>query len=173
MTIRQFGFPVKSANVDPDLILGRLCIDSREIRPGDAFVAQQGMTVDGHLFAAKAVQAGASLVIAQRELDGDIPHIVLAEPIPTLAEMAARYYDYPCNKMKMVGVTGTNGKTTVTHLLREITARLGHKCGLIGTNRVMIGEEELPAERTTPDAQRLQETLHKMVRAGCEICFME
>jgi len=173
MTIKQFAFPIKSANINLDNYVGRLCIDSREIRTGDTFVAQKGMTVDGHLFAAKAVQAGASLVIAQRPLDDDIPHIVLDEPFPSLAEMASRYYDYPSRKLKMVGVTGTNGKTTVTHILYELTTRLGHKCGLIGTNRVRIGDEDLPTERTTPDAQRLQENLDKMVKAGCGYCFME
>ncbi|MCL1819898.1 MAG: UDP-N-acetylmuramoyl-L-alanyl-D-glutamate--2,6-diaminopimelate ligase [Oscillospiraceae bacterium] len=172
MTIKQFGFPIKYANVSLDNYVGRLCIDSREIRAGDTFIAQKGLTVDGHSFAAKAVQAGAAFVIAQKPLDEDIPHVVF-DPFPTLAEMAARYYDYPSKKMKMVGVTGTNGKTTVTHILYEMTARLGYKCGLIGTNRVIIGTDELSAERTTPDAQRLQETLDKMVRADCEYCFME
>jgi UDP-N-acetylmuramoyl-L-alanyl-D-glutamate--2,6-diaminopimelate ligase len=173
MTIKQFGFPIKSANVDLDNYVGRLCIDSREIIPGDSFVAQKGMTVDGHLFASKAIQAGASLVISQQPLNDDIPHIVLAEPFPSLAEMASKYYDYPSKKLKMVGVTGTNGKTTVTHILHELATRLGHKCGLIGTNRVRIGDSDIPTERTTPDAQRLQENLSKMVKNGCEICFME
>lgn len=173
MTIRELGIPVKSGNVDLDSYVGRLCIDSREIRTGDTFVAQKGMTVDGHCFAAKAVQNGAALVIAERPLDDDIPHIVLDEPFPTLAQLAARYYDFPFKKLKMVGVTGTNGKTTVTHILFELVTRLGYKCGLIGTNRIRIGDEDLPTERTTPDAQRLNEILYKMVKSGCEYCFME
>ncbi|GHU88699.1 UDP-N-acetylmuramoyl-L-alanyl-D-glutamate--2,6-diaminopimelate ligase [Clostridia bacterium] len=133
--------------------------DSREVKPGDIFVAVKGLTADGHDYIEQALKNGASEVISAN----DAP----------LAEIAARYYDYPADKLVMLGVTGTKGKTTVTHIVHELLLKMGYEAGLIGTNRVRIYTDDLPAERTTPDALSLNKILRQMVDAGITHCVME
>ncbi|MCL2084243.1 MAG: UDP-N-acetylmuramoyl-L-alanyl-D-glutamate--2,6-diaminopimelate ligase [Oscillospiraceae bacterium] len=164
MTLETYlkGLPAVERAASPDTRVGRLCADSRAVKPGDTFVAVRGLTVDGHDFIDQALKNGASLIFTQRPLPGDVPHVRFDGL--SLAALSAKYYDYPAQKLIMTGVTGTNGKTTVTHIVYGILSRMGLKAGLIGTNNTA---------RTTPDALELQAMLAGMVSDGCTHCVME
>ncbi len=152
----------------------RLCIDSRLIERGDVFFALPGAKSDGHDYIEAALAGGASLVVAERDENLSGPHVLVPDAHKALAEMAANFYGHPSRAMRMIGVTGTNGKTTVTHILKGILEQArGAKVGLIGTNANRIGDREIHADRTTPDALGLQALLCDMVEAGCTYCVME
>ncbi len=165
------GQRVIRATVPLEQTVGRLSHNSDDIVKGDTFIAMQGLRVDGHTFIAQAISKGASLVICQKSLPDDVPHVQLAEI--DIALLAARFYDFPATKLQMVGVTGTNGKTTVTHMVHEVLMTLGYKAGLIGTNRIRIGYESMKSDRTTPGALKLQSILAEMVDASVTHCVME
>lgn len=163
-----------SSNCDMKIPVSDIRYDSRKVGANDAFVCIKGFKSDGHDYAGQAVGAGASVVISETALSGDIPHIVVADTRKTLATMSSAYFDHPAEKMKVVGVTGTNGKTTTTHLIKIIVEHAtGAKAGLIGTNGNMIGDEEIETERTTPESYELHKLFSEMARAGCEFVVME
>ncbi len=160
-------------NSDPEV--ADLQFDSRRVSQGTLFVAQLGTRVDGHDYIAQAVQAGAVAVICQH-VPQDAPeatYVVVPDSSETLGLAAANFYGHPSRKLKLVGITGTNGKTTTVTLLHRLFRQLGHHAGLISTIVNKIDEEELPAGHTTPDALELNRLLCRMVEAGCEYCFME
>ena len=142
--------------------VGTLCADSRAVKPGDTFVAVEGLTVDGHDFIDRALQNGAPLIFSQKPLPDNVPHVQF-DNVP-IADLAAQYYGHPARKLTVTGVTGTNGKTTVTHILHGVLNRAGIRAGLIGTNT---------SARTTPDALELQALLADMVKDGKTHCVME
>jgi UDP-N-acetylmuramoyl-L-alanyl-D-glutamate--2,6-diaminopimelate ligase len=145
--------------------------DSRRVVPGDLFAAIRGATYDGHDFAGEAVRKGAVAVLCERPLALGVPTLVVPSVRSVLGEVAAAVYGHPAQRLACVGVTGTNGKTTTTFLLRHLFA--AERPGLIGTVETVIGEEARPAERTTPEASDLQSLLARMVAAGCRHVFME
>lgn len=148
--------------------------DSRTVKPGELFVALTGFESDGHRFIPMAAEKGASAVICEKKPTVSVPYILVRSARAALAQIAANYYDHPADKLKMIGVTGTNGKTTVTYLLKTILEQtIGAKVGLIGTIQNMIGERVIETERTTPDIIELQDLLHQMVEAGCTHAVME
>ena len=152
-----------------------LQFDSRRVSQGTLFVAQPGTQVDGHDYIAKAVEAGAVAVICQH-LPKDAPgatYVVVPDSSEALGLAAANFYGHPSRQLKLVGITGTNGKTTTVTLLHRLFRHLGRHAGLISTIVNKIDEEELPAGHTTPDALELNQLLCRMVEAGCEYCFME
>ena len=153
--------------------VGGICCDSEQVQPGDVFVAICGTSQDGHAFIPQARDRGAAAVVGQRAPDGAGPYVQVADSRAALAHMAAAFYDWPARQMKVIGVTGTNGKTTVTHFIRTILEQAGWTVGLIGTNENRIGPRALPAERTTPDALQLQKLLRQMADAGCQAVVME
>jgi len=157
----------------PDADVTGIRNDTRKISPGDIFVAISGAAEDGHGYAQEAISKGASLVVTEQPMPPHIPHILVPDSRVALARLSARFYGNPSERLYMIGVTGTNGKTTVTHLVHQILESAGHRAGLIGTNHVLIGEQNLPAERTTPDAAALHQTLGEMTAAGCTHCVME
>ena len=160
-------------NSDPEV--ADLQFDSRRVSQGTLFVAQLGTRVDGHDYIAQAVQAGAVAVICQH-VPQDAPeatYVVVPDSSEALGLAAANFYGHPSRKLKLVGITGTNGKTTTVTLLHRLFRQLGHHAGLISTIVNKIDEEELPAGHTTPDALELNRLLCRMVEAGCEYCFME
>ncbi len=168
------GIEIITSNVSGDTLIGNICMDSRNVKDGSLFVAIPGYSTDGHLFIPNAVRAGACAVLSERELDGSIPHVVVRSTRAAISLIASTFYGHPSKAMKMIAVTGTNGKTTTTYLIKAIIENsLGIKAGLIGTNRNMIGDSEIPAERTTPDALSLHALLAEMRKAGCECCVME
>ncbi len=152
-------------------IAGIAC-DSRQVEPGFAFVCIDGVAVDGHRFAGDALQSGAVALITQRDLG--LPHqIVVENTRKAWAEMAANWFGNPAKRLHMIGVTGTNGKTSITYMLKHILEEGGCQVGLIGTIQTLVGSHPLPAVHTTPEAYELQGLLAQMVDAGCTHVVME
>lgn len=150
--------------------------DSRAIQPGDLFIAVRGTQADGHRFIPSAVAQGASAIVCETlpdSLSANVAYIQVADSAHTLGQLASRYYDHPSAQLKLVGVTGTNGKTTNVTLLHRLFTEMGYKVGLLSTVENKIGDTIIPATHTTPDAVQLNALLRDMVDAGCEYAFME
>ncbi|WP_318504900.1 UDP-N-acetylmuramoyl-L-alanyl-D-glutamate--2,6-diaminopimelate ligase [Bacillus sp. T3] len=147
--------------------------DNRKVQPGCLFICVKGYTVDGHQFAPSAVSNGAVAVIAERELDLDVPVIVVKNTIRAMAVLADQFYGHPTKKLHLIGITGTNGKTTTSHLIEKILADAGKKTGLIGTMYTKIGDVVEETKNTTPESLTLQKTFKRMVDAGVEAAVME
>ncbi len=160
---------------DLHTVIGRLQFDSRSVKPGDVFVAMGGTHADGHQFIPKALENGASVIISGKA-DVEVGQATLVRVPDTagaLGMLASAWYGHPSRNLRVVGVTGTNGKTTIATLLYRLFRALGYKAGLISTIRYDVGAEEFPATHTTPDALHIQELMAKMVENGCTYCFME
>ena len=156
--------------------IGGLKYDSRAVEEGDCFFAVRGTQVDGHRFIPMAEERGAAAVVCQElpeELNPHVTYVVVEDSNLTMAEMAAAFYDYPSRELKLVGVTGTNGKTTTATLLYELVQQMGFRAGLISTVVYKVGNEEIPSTHTTPDSIRLNRMMRQMVDRGCDYCFME
>ena len=163
-----------SATADLEMEISGVSYDSRTTRPGDLFVAMTGFETDRHAYIPKAAEAGAAAVLCQRPPENGLPYVRVEDSRRALAVLGANFYGHPAEQMTMVGITGTNGKTTTTYLLKAILEQaLGAKVGLIGTNQNMIGEEVLPTERTTPESFELQGLFARMREAGCTHVVME
>ncbi|HEY7950370.1 MAG TPA: UDP-N-acetylmuramoyl-L-alanyl-D-glutamate--2,6-diaminopimelate ligase [Solirubrobacterales bacterium] len=158
---------------DPAVEVGDLAYDSRKVRPGTLFFCVPGEKVDGHEFAGAAVEAGAVGLVVERELDLDVTQVVVSDARAAMAPLAARFFGDPTGELRVVGVTGTNGKTTTAFLIREVLEAAGIQCGLLGTVRQVVGGMEEGAERTTPEAIDLQATFRRMLEAGDRACAME
>ena len=167
------GIEVLAATADPETEIPGVCYDSRKVQPGELFVAVTGYATDGHAYIGKAVSAGAAAVLCERVPEERIPYIQVKDSRRALAILGANFYRHPSREMTMVAVTGTNGKTTTTYLLKAILEGRGAKVGLIGTNQNMIGSEIVPTERTTPESLELQGLLRRMADAGCTHVVME
>ncbi|WP_026832673.1 UDP-N-acetylmuramoyl-L-alanyl-D-glutamate--2,6-diaminopimelate ligase [Exiguobacterium undae] len=150
-----------------------LTTDSRDVKPGTLFVAIKGYTVDGHDYAQQAEAQGAVAIVSERLLDVTIPVILVRSTTRAMAELAGKFYDYPSEKMQMIGITGTNGKTTTTTIVRDVLAQLGRKTGIIGTVEVKIGDRVVPSRNTTPQSSELQAFFHQMQQEGVEDVIME
>ena len=153
-----------------------LSFDSREVGEGYCFFAVRGTQVDGHNFIAKATDAGASVVVCEQlpeVLNEQVSYVVVEDSTAAMADIAAAFYGNPSQQLTLVGVTGTNGKTTIATLLYDMFTALGYRAGLISTVVYRIGDETLPSTHTTPDVIRLNAMLRRMVDAGCTHCFME
>ncbi len=149
--------------------------DSRRVTPGMIFVAIPGQQVDGHQFINTAIDRGASAIICTQNgfSSQRATKIKVTDAREALARAAAAYYQHPSTRLKVIGVTGTNGKTTVAFMVKDILEAAGIKTGLIGTVRYEIGERVIPAHRTTPEALEIQQMMAQMLRAGCAACVME
>jgi len=169
MTIEQIDFG--------KLGIGSIETDSRKCTPGSLFVAVEGNAVDGHRFIPKAIENGAKAVVYQNEgafeKQEGVTYIKAESSRRALSQLAARFYDYPSAKLNLVGVTGTNGKTTTATLLYRLFTSMGYACGLISTIANYVGANRYHTEHTTPDPLELNALLAEMVNAGCEYCFME
>jgi UDP-N-acetylmuramoyl-L-alanyl-D-glutamate--2,6-diaminopimelate ligase len=150
-----------------------IAVDSRAVAPDALFVAVRGERTDGHDHAAAAVRRGASALVVERELDLALPQIVVADTRRAISHLAAAFYDHPASALAVAGVTGTNGKTTTTHLLRAIFNAAGSPCGVIGTLGGAFGERRWPLENTTPLALDLHRILAEMRDAGATVVAME
>ena len=170
-------------NITPIRIIGNddveitgVNIDSRRIKTGHLFVAMKGTQVDGHLFIGKAIELGAISVLCEdlpEVLQKGITYVQVESTEDAVGKVATLFYGDPSHKLKLVGVTGTNGKTTIATLLYNMFRKFGHKVGLLSTVCNYIDDVEVPADHTTPDPIELNELLAKMVEAGCEYAFME
>ena len=159
---------------DPETEIGGVAYDSRRVKPGDLFVAIEGFQSDGHRFIPMAVEKGAAAVLCRVPPEGGVPCVLAENTRRALALASRNFFGNPAGEMKLVGVTGTNGKTTTTLLVKHILETvLGAKVGLIGTNGNMIGGEELPTERTTPESYELQKLLREMADDRCAFAVME
>ncbi|WP_242920417.1 UDP-N-acetylmuramoyl-L-alanyl-D-glutamate--2,6-diaminopimelate ligase [Pontibacter liquoris] len=159
-----------------DVPVAAITFDSRQVREGVAFVATRGVQADGHDYLPQAVAAKAVAVICEElpaELAPDITYVVVQNSAEALGKMASAFYGHPSRKLQLIGVTGTNGKTTSVTLLHKLFRELGYHVGLLSTVQNQIDETVIPATHTTPDAVKLNELLAQMVQAGCTHCFME
>ncbi len=166
--------PVREMTADPETENGGISYDSRNAGPGDLFTAIVGTVSDGHAFIPAAVEKGSAAVICQREPGDGIPYVLVEDSRLALAIASRNFFGDPAGGMTMIGVTGTNGKTTTTYLIKHILeTQAGAKVGLIGTNCNMIGAETLPTERTTPESYELHRLFREMLDAGCTHVVME
>jgi len=166
---------IRSLQGPTNLEIESICYDSRKVRPGSLFIALRGEKVDGHQFIDQAIENGAvALLVEEPERGGNG---VTCAQVPStreaMADVAVEFYRNPSMRLKTVGVTGTNGKTTTTFLLKHICEKAFWRCGLIGTVRYEVGEEILPAPRTTPESLDLQELLYQIRNAGCKVAALE
>jgi UDP-N-acetylmuramoyl-L-alanyl-D-glutamate--2,6-diaminopimelate ligase len=167
---------IRSVHGNSQADVQRLQIDSREVTKGDAFIAIKGTASDGHKYIGTAIAQGANVIICEQfptELTEGITYVQVADSAWAAGYMAHNFYGQPSEKLKLVGVTGTNGKTTIATLLFKLFASLGYKCGLLSTVQNQIGDEIIPATHTTPDQVSINELLRQMVDAGCSHVFME
>ena len=167
--------PIKIVGNDNVEIMG-VNIDSRRIKAGHLFVAIRGTQVDGHQFIDKAIELGADAVLCEElpeKLSGHVTYVQVESTEDAVGKVATLFYGNPSHKLKLVGVTGTNGKTTIATLLYNMFRKFGYKVGLLSTVCNYIDDVEVPADHTTPDPIELNELLAKMVEAGCEYAFME
>ena len=162
---------------DYSIEIESICFDSRECKKGSLFVAVDGNQADGHLYISKAIENGASAIIYQNPdyeaAASIVTEVRVADSRAALAQAAAQFYDNPSHKLHLVAVIGTNGKTTTATLLYELFTQLGYNCGLISTIANYIGRKEFHTEHTTPDPVSLNNLIAKMVKDGCQYCFME
>jgi len=168
------ALPSKKIFGQIDLDIKKIEYDSRKINPGDLFVAIAGFEEDGHEYINSASENGAIAVVAQR--DGDYKakvKIIVPDTREALALLACNFFDSPSEKLKVVGITGTNGKTTITYLVKSILKKAGEEVGLIGTIAYFIGEEKLTATNTTPESLDLQKMFFQMLARGTDSVVME
>ncbi len=178
MTLFTLLKSLDTSNIlSPDREVSGVQCDTRRMKAGDVFVAVSGTGEDGHNYIEEALQKGASMIVSEKPLDSSVPHVVVPDGRAALARLAACAVGNPAEKLKIIGVTGTKGKTTVTHIIKGLIERVsGAKSGLIGTNGDFAGGEELSLARTaptTPDAVTLHNLFAEMVARGCEYCVME
>ena len=149
--------------------------DSRKAEKGSVFVCISGAVSDGHVYAADVAAKGAAALVVEHEVDvpEDVTVICVKDTRYALALMSAAYFGYPADKMKIIGITGTKGKTTTTYMIRSILEGVGHKVGLIGTIEAIIGEKHIPAANTTPESYTIQKYFAEMVKEGCDCVVME
>ena len=168
------GVEVLSLNADPNMEITGMAFDSRKVQPGELFMAVSGFSTDGNRFIPSAMDKGAGVVVTAKAPEQAVPYVVVANDRLAMAQIAANLYGHPAKKLCMIGVTGTNGKTSVTLLLKHILETVkGAKVGLIGTMENLIGDEVVPTERTTPESPDLQALFARMVNAGCQYAIME
>ena len=169
------GVTILSTNGSVDVNISAIVFDSRKATEGTAFVAIKGTAVDGHSFIDSVIEKGCTIIIAEYEVKvpENVTLLVTDNSSKALALMATNFYDHPSEKLKLVGITGTNGKTTTTTLLFNLFMKLGYKSGLLSTVVNKIGNTDIPSTHTTPDPVALNELLNEMVQEGCTHCFME
>jgi len=159
---------------DVSIDIPGICYDTRVLRNGELFIAIRGYETDGHRYIEEAVKKGASCIICEEAPGVKIPYVLVKDSRKALAAVSSAWFGNPAGKLKIVGVTGTNGKTSVTNLIKHIIEKCSNaKVGLIGTNGNFIGDRELPTEHTTPESYEMQKLLDKMVLEGCRYVVME
>ena len=171
-----FGVNLTAVSGSTNININNLCFDSRKVGLDDVFVAIKGLQTDGHEYIAKAIDMGAICIVCERmpeQLVDGVSYIEVDNGNKALAIMAANYYDNPSKNLKLIGITGTNGKTTISSLLYHLLKKAGFKVGLISTIKIMVDEKEYTTTHTTPDALTINKHLGLMSEAGVEFCFME
>ena len=167
------GVAVERVRGDAERAITGLAYDNRCVEPGTLFVCVRGMTRDGHEFAPDAVERGAAALVVEREVELDVPQVVVADARASMAPLAARFFADPTAELAVVGITGTNGKTTTAFLVRRILEAQGTQTGLLGTVKRIVGGVEEEVVRTTPESVDLQRTFRRMLDGGDRACAME
>jgi len=168
------GMEIIKTNADLEQEVSSVAYDSRKVTPGSMFVAITGFATDGNRYIPMALEKGACVIVTAREPQRDIPYVLVPNDRLALAQLGAYYFGHPGDAMQLIGVTGTNGKTSSTLLLKHVLEQvLGAKVGLMGTMENMIGHESIPTERTTPESFEVQALLARMRDAGCTHAIME
>lgn len=170
------GYPYNLVQGSDQVTVQTIEFDSRKIKKGSLFIAIRGTETDGHQFINQAINSGATAIICEQVPDkvSDSSTIIKVENTrEALAWMAAAWFDHPSNTMKVIGITGTNGKTTTATMLYNVFRELGYPCGLFSTVKILINEQKKAATHTTPDPMVIQQAMADMRDAGCEYCFME
>lgn len=171
-----YGVSLKAVSGTTSRMINTICFDSREVGMDDVFIAIRGLHADGHDYIDRAIAAGANTIVCETMPTGlvnEIAYVEVEDSQAALAIMASNFYDTPSRNLKLVGVTGTNGKTTVSSLLYQLFREAGYRVGLISTIRIMVDGEAYPTTHTTPDALLINRYLALMNEAGVEYCFME
>lgn len=164
---------LKQTTGDLDIEIRGLTMDSRQVKPGDLFIAKTGFTVDGHDFIDQAIEKGASALLVKKEVATKIPTVRVPDSQRAMAVLAAHFYQYPTKELKVIGVTGTNGKTTTTHLIQQIFNDLDHPSGVIGTIGIKTKNHTYPSKNTTPEILDLQKGFYQMKEEGLKYAVME
>ena len=167
-------FEVLSGSIDKEI--KSVVYDSRKVEKDSVFVCLTGFNTDGHAYADSAVEKGASVIVVEREVDVKSDSVTVLKVVNSrvaLSKIAANFFDNPADKLVVVGVTGTKGKTTTTHMCKSIMEASGVKVGMIGTIGAYVGSEYIETKNTTPESYEIQELFSKMVKAGCKVVFME
>jgi len=171
-----YGVSLSVVNGSTDILVNAVCFDSRKVGMDDVFVAIKGTLTDGHLYIAKAIDTGAKAIVCEtlpEQIVNGVTYVAVKDGNTALAVMASNFYDNPSKNLKLVGVTGTNGKTTVSSLLYQLFKKAGYKVGLLSTIKILVDETEYKTTHTTPDALTINRHLSLMNDAGVEFCFME
>ena len=167
---------IEAVHGSTDLPIEKIEFDSRKVSKNDVFVAIKGSLSDGHQFIDKAISLGASVVVCEdlpATLLENITYVQVQNSNQALSFLASNFYNNPSQKLKLIGITGTNGKTTIASLLYQMFKKAGYKVGLLSTVKIMVDEVEYKATHTTPDSLTINQYLDEMVEVGCEFCFME
>ena len=171
-----FGVSLTAVSGPTGIEINAVCFDSREVGKQDVFVAIKGSLTDGHKFIESAIKKGANAIVCEElpdKINDDVTYVEVRDGNSALAIMASNYYNNPSKNLKLIGVTGTNGKTTVTSLLYQLFKKAGYKVGLLSTIKIMVDAREYKTSHTTPDALTINKYLQLMNEAGVEFCFME
>ena len=171
--VREMNGQAKLIGRSENVEVESLCMDSRKLANHSLFFCIPGFRFDGHNYAAQAAEAGACALVVERELDIDCPQLLVSDAREAAARIAAIFYGHPAKEMKLIGITGTKGKTTTSFLVKSILETAGYKVGLIGTVCSMIGDTQIPSKLTTPDHIDFQALLRQMADAGVEYVVME
>ena len=159
-----------------DTEIDNITIDSREVKKGSAFICIKGQNADGHSFADKAAENGASVIVAEKQILSSVPVVLCENTKIEMAKLASKFYGEPEKRLKLIGITGTNGKTTVSYLIKKILETVGKKVGIIGTNEILVGDEPVgitSSTPTTPNSLELHKIFAKMLDMGAEYAVME
>ncbi|RTE53622.1 UDP-N-acetylmuramoyl-L-alanyl-D-glutamate--2,6-diaminopimelate ligase [Arenibacter aquaticus] len=171
-----YGVSLSAVSGTTSVMVNNICFDSRKVGTDDVFVAIKGLVADGHQFIEQTVASGARAVICEelpRQMEDEVTYVAVDNANSALAIMASNFYDNPSKNLKLVGITGTNGKTTISSLLYQLFTKAGYKVGLISTIKIMVDKVEYATTHTTPDALTINKYLGLMSEAGVEYCFME
>lgn len=171
-----YGVPLSAVSGSTDILVNAVCFDSRKVGMDDVFVAIKGTLTDGHLYITKAIDTGAKAIVCEmlpEQIVNGVTYVEVMDGNTALAVMASNFFGNPSKNLKLVGVTGTNGKTTVSSLLYQLFKKAGYKVGLLSTIKILVDETAYKTTHTTPDALTINEHLSLMNEAGVEFCFME
>ncbi|MBT8184777.1 MAG: UDP-N-acetylmuramoyl-L-alanyl-D-glutamate--2,6-diaminopimelate ligase, partial [Eudoraea sp.] len=171
-----YGVGLTAVSGPTGIGINAICFDSRKVKKNDVFVAIKGTITDGHKFINTAIRSGAKAIVCEElpdKMTDEVTYVEVKDGNTALAIMASNYHDNPSKNLKLIGVTGTNGKTTVTSLIYQLFKKAGYKVGLLSTIKIMVDDKEYKTSHTTPDAVTINRHLQLMNEAGVEFCFME